>query len=111
MKGIYKTKEGSKVEVIDFDEANKIALIKLSEQQNKWVDESEYSTWEKYEEPEASEELLEEEVVVEEELVADDEVQLTEQEEQLAGEIATDFENEVKSDKPKKKRTIKKKTK
>ena len=45
MKGIYKTKEGSKVEVLDFDEANKIAMIKISDTQNRWVDESEYSGW------------------------------------------------------------------
>ena len=46
MKGTYKTKEGSKVEVLDFDEANKIAMIKVDDVQNKWVDENEYKHWE-----------------------------------------------------------------
>lgn len=47
MKGVYKTKEGQKVEVLDFDEANKIAMIQIDGLQNKWVDEKEYLTWEK----------------------------------------------------------------
>lgn len=47
MKGVYKTKEGQKVEVLDFDEANKIAMIQVDGLQNKWVDEKEYLTWDK----------------------------------------------------------------
>jgi len=42
MKGLYKTQDGSKVEVIDFDEANKMVRISTG-----WVGEPEYSTWEK----------------------------------------------------------------
>lgn len=45
MKGIYTTKEGQKVEVVDFDEANKIAMIKLDELQSRWVSEDEYLSW------------------------------------------------------------------
>lgn len=76
MKGIYKTKEGSKVEVIDFDEANKILMIKLNDSQNKWIDEAEYSTWVQEGENEAmleNEELVDEEApIVEDEAGSND---------------------------------------
>ena len=62
MKGQYRTKDGSKVEVVDFDEANK--MVRINE---RWVGEPEYSEWESLEnEPavsleEPSEELSNEE--------------------------------------------------
>lgn len=46
MKGVYKTKEGSKVEVLNFDEANKIAYAKIGDD-TRWHGENEYGTWEK----------------------------------------------------------------
>lgn len=58
MKGIYKTKEGQKVEVVDFDEANKIVMIKLDELQNKWVDESEYLEWESEDDTQIPDEIV-----------------------------------------------------
>ena len=117
MKGIYKTKEGSKVEVLDFDEANKIAMISNDGLQNRWVDEKEYSTWEK-----EGVELVEVEtggeappVYVEEtevEQVAE-EAPVSIEEEKLAHDIEGDFEKQVESEeKPeKKKRATKKKDK
>lgn len=97
MKGVYKTKEGSKVEVIDFDEANKIAMIKLNDSQNKWVDEAEYSTWEKEEEND---------VVIEQ----SDESDLGETVlEYQGGETEEQSNEENSEEKPKRKRTIKKK--
>lgn len=50
MKGHYKTKEGSKVEVVNFDEANKIVMIRVDELRNRWVDETEYREWESLDE-------------------------------------------------------------
>lgn len=46
MKGEYRTKEGSKVEVLNFDEVNKIAYATINGE-SKWYPESDYSTWEK----------------------------------------------------------------
>jgi hypothetical protein len=57
MKGVYKTKEGSKIEVLDFDEANKMVRTESG-----WVGFPEYSTWEK----EGQEDIPEEPAAVEE---------------------------------------------
>ena len=88
MKGVYKTKEGSKVEVIDFDEANKIAMIKVDELQNRWVDESEYKQWESIgetidepsiEEPESEDSELGEESVSYEPTTTSEEIKIEEE--------------------------------
>lgn len=42
MKGVYKTKDGNKIEVLDFDEENKMVRVESG-----WVGFPEYSTWEK----------------------------------------------------------------
>lgn len=97
MKGLYKTQDGSKVEVLDFDEANKIVRTSSG-----WVGEPEYSTWVKEGEQEAtdvgSEEIadgVQKEVVaptieVYEEPVVEE--ISTPAEEKLAHEIEKDFE-------------------
>lgn len=73
MKGKYKTKEGSKVQVLNFDEANKIAYATI-DGESKWYPESDYSLWEK----EDAEELVEEEDLSEPEIE-----ETNEQEEQV----------------------------
>ena len=105
MKGIYKTKEGSKVEVLDFDEANKIAMISNDGLQNRWVDEKEYSTWEK-----EGVELVEIEAGGEAPPVYVEETQ-TEETTELANEIMGDLEHEAEEAPAKKKRTYNKKPK
>jgi len=71
MKGKYKTPEGQIVEVIDFDEPNKMAYIPLGGGQFKWYTEKEYTTWVKEgdEEVVAVEEVqpepIQEEIIVE----------------------------------------------
>lgn len=95
MKGIYKTKEGSKVEVLNFDEANKIVMIKVDELRNKWVDEAEYKEWEPVDQEQPQEPINQEESKVE----IPYEEPLIEQ------------SNEEEPETPKKKRTYKKKEK
>lgn len=43
--GTYKTTSGQEIEVLSFDEENKIAYVHLISGQYKWYSESEYSTW------------------------------------------------------------------
>ena len=105
MKGIYKTKEGSKVEVLDFDEANKIAMISNDGLQNRWVDEKEYSTWEK-----EGAGLVEVETGCEAPPVYVEETK-TEETTELANEIMEDLEHEAEEAPVKKKRATKKKDK
>lgn len=109
MKGIYKTKEGQKVEVLDFDEANKIAMISVDGLQNKWVDEKEYSTWEK----EGEEETEEPEPTIEVEEIEPQVVDEPIIEEQLSEETTSGIEYNPITEEPKRrKRTpVKKETK
>lgn len=91
MKGQYKTKEGSKVEVLNFDEANKIAYATI-DGESKWYPESDYSLWER----------------------EDNELLITEEEsetEQEHKEPVVEENIEEKAPEVKKKRTYKKKEK
>jgi len=62
MKGNYITQEGEIREVVDFDEANKMAYVKVAGSQFKWYGEPEYLNWKK----EGGLEAIEEEIFTEE---------------------------------------------
>jgi len=57
MKGNYITKAGEVKNIVDFDEVNKIACVRLSNGNNQWVHEPEYSIWVKEIEDTGSEEI------------------------------------------------------
>lgn len=46
MKGKYTTPTGKEVEVLDFDEANKMVYADLGEGDKRWIGEPEYKEWE-----------------------------------------------------------------
>jgi len=110
MKGNYVTPTGEVKNVVDFDEANKIACVRLGNTNNQWVHESEYSTWIKQEEetPDAgSEEIADviEETKEEAPEVAIEEVDFVE-------ETTAGLEHNPITEEPKKKKAApKKKTK
>ena len=111
MRGKYKTPSGQILEVTQFDEANKIACVNVDGLHNKWYSENEYSAWESLEPTDitVTEEVTEtvstaETVVFE----VEPEPSLPE----VAEEVPITPEAEpVLKEKPKKKRTTKKKSK
>jgi len=60
MKGKYLTPEGKEVEVVSFDEANKMVYIEKDMGQYKWVHENEYSLWQSSEQVAIVDEVEEE---------------------------------------------------
>lgn len=108
-KGKYKTPDDVGVEVLEFDADNKIAYVRFSDGLARWAAENEYSAWTSLEPSKAFEGVPEVEAIIE---AVDSEtetitIEIVEEPVELKDEDVA----EVVEEKPKRKRTTKKKDK